>query len=213
MPPKKDSSKPALQDYQRALQSMDTVMDIFAEDLMELSERAQYYAGLRQAESIKVSGFMSKPVHVIQQTDRMSEAAKKIVKERISGLPVVDHAGSLTGIITEADFLRGVGLPSHHPSFSVWQTLESMFGHLAQDREFEGPDDRVEEHMQHKVVCAAADDDVEVIISLMKQHRIKRIVVCDDQQKVVGMVTRSDLVRIFFDRYLPANAAEQPPSS
>jgi CBS-domain-containing membrane protein len=198
--------KARLEDYERALQSMGKVMDIFANDLMAVAERAQYFASLRMTESIKVSSVMSQPVHVIHQMASMTQAAQLLVNERISGMPVVDESESLVGIITEADFLRGVGLPSHHPTFNIWQTLESMFSHLNQNIEFEGPDDRVEEHMERHVVCASTDDDVEVIIGLMKQHRIKRIVVCNDRQHVLGMVTRSDLVRVFFDRYLTIKA-------
>jgi CBS domain-containing membrane protein len=35
----------------------------------------------------------------------------------------------------------------------------------------------------------------------MKRNNGKRVVVCDNERRVPGMVTRSDLVRIFFDRY------------
>ena len=35
----------------------------------------------------------------------------------------------------------------------------------------------------------------------MKRHRVKRLLVGDEGRHLVGVVTRSDLVRIFFDRY------------
>jgi len=55
--------------------------------------------------------------------------------------------------------------------------------------------------MVRDVVCTSGDRYVEDVIQLMKQHRIKRVPVCDDGGKLLGIVTRSDLVRIFFDRY------------
>jgi CBS domain-containing membrane protein len=55
--------------------------------------------------------------------------------------------------------------------------------------------------MQHDVLCAPADGDVYEVIALMKQHRVKRVLVCDQARHVIGMLTRSDLMRIFFDRY------------
>ena len=49
---------------------------------------------------------------------------------------------------------------------------------------------------------AACLADIDDVIELMKHHRIKRVLVCDGERHVVGVVTRSDLIRIFFDRYL-----------
>lgn len=49
-----------------------------------------------------------------------------------------------------------------------------------------------------------AEADVYEVIELMKRHRVKRVLVCDPGRHVLGMVTRSDLLRIFFDRYRQA---------
>ena len=40
----------------------------------------------------------------------------------------------------------------------------------------------------------------------MKQNQIKRVIVCDEAQHVVGMITRSDLVRMFFDHFKKVEA-------
>jgi CBS domain-containing membrane protein len=189
------------EDYERALRSMDTFMDIAVDDLMTLAERARYFAGQRATESLKVSRIMSHPVRMVREQTTMSDAAHLMVTQRISGLPVVDDDDRLAGIITEADFLRGLGVPAHHPTHNLWQTLESMFGHLAHLGDLEGPEDPVVDHMVRDVVCASADQDVDDVIALMKLHRVKRVLVCSDERQVLGVVTRSDLVRIFFDRY------------
>ena len=131
----------------------------------------------------------------------MSEAAHLMVAERISGLPVVDGADHLVGIITEADFLRSLGVPAHHPSHNLWQTLESLFSHLARHAELEGPEDPVADHMVRDVVCASPVHDANAALDLMKRHRVKRVLVCDREHHVIGIVTRSDMVRIFFDLY------------
>ena len=205
MADKPTTHKAVREDYERALQSMDTFIDIEVNDLMTLTERAQYFAGQRATESLKVSRIMSHPVQVVREQTTMSDAAHLMLTQRISGLPVVDSDERLVGVITEADFLRGLGVPAHHPTHNLWQTLESMFGHLLHHGEIEGPNDPVADHMVRGVVCASADHDVDDVIKLMKQHCVKRVLVCNDQRHVMGMVTRSDLVRIFFDRYLQAD--------
>ncbi|MCB1877381.1 MAG: CBS domain-containing protein [Chromatiales bacterium] len=197
--------KPVLQDYQRALQSMDTFIDVDANDLKELAERAVHFAAQRSNESIAIAGIMSHPVRTVHPQTTMSEAAHMLVSERISGVPVVDDSGRLVGVLTEADFLRGLGVPTHQPTHNLWQTLETLFTHLSHHGDLEGPDDPVSDHMARDVVCASTNQNIDDVIGLMKQHRVKRVLVCDDERKVLGMVTRSDLVRIFFDRYTKGN--------
>lgn len=200
---------PRREDYKRALQSMNTFMDVEVDDLMLLAERAHHFARQREAERLHVSRIMSSPVRVVHTQTTMSEAAHLMVTERISGLPVTDQHERLVGIITEADFLRGLGLPAHHATHSLWQTLEMLFRHLDQQAEMEGPNDPVEDHMVHDVVCVSPDQDVDDVLELMRQHRVKRVLVCDEKQHVIGMVTRSDLVRVFFDRYVKSGKPEQ----
>ena len=88
--------KPRREDYERALQSMDTFIDIGVTDLMDLTERAQHFANQRTAESLLVSRIMSQPLRVIHPEATMAEAAHLMIKERISGLPVVDDDGVIT---------------------------------------------------------------------------------------------------------------------
>ena len=201
MADKSTTRKAVREDYERALQSMDTFMDIEVNDLMTSADRAQYFAGQRATESLRVSRIMSHPVQVVREQTTMSDAAHLMVTERISGLPVVDDEERLVGIITEADFLRGLGVPAHHPTHNLWQTLEVLFSHLAHHGELEAPEDPVKDHMVRDVVCTSPDQYVDDVIQLMKQHRVKRVLVCSAEKRVVGVVTRSDLMRIFFDRY------------
>lgn len=193
--------RPHLKDYQRALESMGTIIDVAAQDVMTLAERAEHFSRQRANEVLSVSQIMSQPVRFVHPQTLMSEAAHLMVKERISGLPVVDDNDQLVGIITEADFLRGLGLPAHYPTHNIWQTLEAMFSHLGQQSELEGPSDAVAAYMVRDVVCTSPDDNVHGVLELMKRHQIKRVLVCDQDRHLLGVITRSDLVRVFFDRY------------
>lgn len=196
-----DPKGPSRTDFQQALQSMDTYMDITVDDLMTLAQRAEQFASRRKTSAIGVSQVMSQPVRTVHPKTPLAEAAHLMVSERISGLPVVDDAGTLVGIITEADFLRALGVPAHQPHHTLWQTLESLFSHLMHHGELETPNAPVTEHMVKKVVCVHPEQDLHDVIDVMKRNSVKRVVVCDDKHQVLGMITRSDLVRVFFDRY------------
>jgi CBS domain-containing membrane protein len=199
-----DPRSPGRTDYQQALQSMETYMDITVDDLMTLAQRAEQIASRRTTRAIGVSQVMSQPVRTVHPRTPLADAAHLMVTERISGLPVVDDAGALVGIITEADFLRALGVPAHQPHQTLWQTLESLFSHLTHQGELEAPNAPVTEHMVKHVVCVHPEQDLHDVIEVMKQNSVKRVVVCDDTRRVLGMITRSDLVRIFFDRYTKA---------
>ena len=142
MADKSTTRKAVREDYERALQSMDTFMDIEVNDLMTLAERAQYFAGQRATESLKVSRIADvHPVQVVREQTTMSDARTPDGHRAYQRPAVVDDEERLVGIIREADFLRGLGVPAHHPTHNLWQTLEVLFSHLAHHGELEAPED------------------------------------------------------------------------
>jgi CBS-domain-containing membrane protein len=172
-------------------------MDVTVDDLMEISRKALKYARHRKTEGLTIANLMTRAVVTVSPDTSLAEAAHLLVENRISGLPVVDAQQHLLGVITEADFLRAMGIPSHHPTHSLWQTLEAMFTHQTEIQE---PTGKVADLMVQNVVTVRPDQTLHDVIEIMKHNRIKRVVVCDDEGRVLGMVTRSDLVRVFFDR-------------
>ena len=93
-----ETQRPRRADFQQALKSMDTYMDITVDDLMTLSQRAEQFANRRASEAIQVSHIMSQPVRSVRPQTPLSEAAHLMVTQRISGLPVVDEADHLAGM-------------------------------------------------------------------------------------------------------------------
>lgn len=184
------------EDFVNALRDMDSYLDITVEDLMAVHNLAEKHARLRANEAVRVSQLMTGDVHCVHPDTPLAEAAHCLVTNRISGLPVVDNEQKLVGMLTEADFLRALGVPSHHPTHSLWQTLEAMFQH---PREIREPQGLVGEMMVTDVVSVSPEQSLHDVLEAMKKHRIKRLVVCDESRRVVGMITRSDLVRLFFD--------------
>jgi len=117
------------EDFADALKDMNTFMDVTVDDLLELNQKAAHHARMRKTEALRIENLMSRSVITVAPDTSLADAAHLLVTKRISGLPVVDAQQRLIGIITEADFLRAMGVPSHHPTHSLWQTLETMFTH------------------------------------------------------------------------------------
>lgn len=195
-----NDQQPILQkeDFSNALDEIGSYSDISVDNLMDIQTIAQKYARQRRSEEVSIGSIMKQSVITVTPDCSLSDAAHILVEQRISGLPVVDHTQVLVGIITEADFLRALGIPSHYPGHSLWQTLENWFSHSAPLHEPEGT---VEELMMHKVFTVTPDHSLHQALTIMKQNHIKRLVVTDEQHQVIGMVTRSDLIRLFFDRF------------
>jgi CBS domain-containing protein len=149
---------------------------------------AERLRGLRAAD------IMSRRIVTVRPDCTLCDAAHLMIGSRISGLPVVNGDERLIGVVTEADFLRALGIPSHHPAQSVWHTLEAIFAHDVALKEECNP---VSEIMVTDVVCAMPEWTVLEVIEVMKRNRVKRVIVCDALKHVCGMITRSDLVRVF----------------
>lgn len=204
------NTRPNAEDYQQAMQSMDIPMDVSVEDLMTLAERAEQFARQRSMAGGTVASIMTQPVVTVAPHTSLKEAAHLLVSKRVSGLPVVDENKRLVGLITEADFLRILGVPSPLPSHSLWHTLENLFSHLTHPNRAEAPDEPIDGHMVRHVITANPADGIHKVLDLMKRHQVKRVVIVDDAQQVCGIVTRSNLVRLFFDSVL--NPAKPPAS-
>ncbi len=183
------SASPGRTDFQQALESMGTYTDVSAGDVMTLAQRAEHFAIRRTIETIGVDQVMTQPARTVHPQTSLADVAHLMVSEHISGLPVVDDTGRLVGLITEGDFLRVLGVAGHQPHHNLLETLET-------------PDDPVMTHMVKNVVCVFPDQNLFDVIDVMRRNSVKRVVVCDEHHRVLGMVSRSDLVRAFFDHHI-----------
>jgi CBS domain-containing protein len=119
------------------------------------------------------------------------ECIRLMLQHRISGLPVIDAAGSLVGIVTEGDFLRRVeaGTERKRPR---WLEFIAGPGRLA-DEYVHSHGRKVAEVMSPEPVTISEDTPVEEVVRLMEERRIKRLPVMRGT-KVVGIVSRANLL-------------------
>lgn len=187
------------EDFQKAVQDLDTYIDITMEDLLQIHRMASEHARIRQIEQIMVRNLMSRDVVTVNPDTSLKEAAQILLQHRISGLPVIDNNQKLVGIVTEADFLTAIGIPGHQPTHSVWHTLESMFKHKPQPRRATAT---VATIMVKDIITIQEDKTLHEVIETMKQYHIKRLLVTNEQQQVKGIITRSNLVKVLLQKIL-----------
>lgn len=142
---------------------------------------------------MQVSDVMTRPVVTTTPDATIEQAIRSMLGHGISGLPVIDDTGTLTGIVTEGDFLRRAesGTERHRPRW-----LEFLLGPGRIAKEYAHTHGRrVEEVMTCDVVTVAEDTPLEDAVRLMERHRVKRLPVLRDGRPV-GIVSRADLLHL-----------------
>jgi CBS domain-containing protein len=140
---------------------------------------------------VKVSDVMTRQVISVAPDASVQQAVQLMLQNRISGLPVVDAAGHLVGVVTEGDFLRRVetGTQRKRPR---WLEFITGPGSLAGEY-VHTHGRRVDEVMTAEPVTISEDADLDDVVRLMEKRRIKRVPVVRGDT-MVGIVSRANLL-------------------
>jgi CBS domain-containing protein len=124
--------------------------------------------------------------------DSVGKAINLLAEHDISALPVVDGAGEVVGILSEADLVRREELATDRRR--PWW-LEALTPATTLAEEFAKAHGRkVHEVMSDRVVSASEDTPLAEIASLLERNRIKRVPVLRGG-KLVGIVSRANLIQ------------------
>jgi CBS domain-containing protein len=119
------------------------------------------------------------------------EIARLLTEHEISALPVLGEDHRVLGIVSEADLLpkesRSQTSPSAHPP---WTPAQARSRHKAEAA-------TALELMTAPAVTITAEEDVSEAARRMESHRIKRLPVIDANRRLVGIVSRRDILRLF----------------
>jgi CBS domain-containing protein len=141
---------------------------------------------------MRTADVMTPNVITVRPDDTVVEAARRMVRHGISGLPVVDAEGNLVGIVTEGDFLHRseTGTQRRRPH---WLEVLLGPGRLAEDY-VRSHARRVAEVMTEGPVTVSEDTPVEEVVHLMERHRVKRLPVIREG-RCIGIVSRANLIQ------------------
>ena len=120
------------------------------------------------------------------------DAANIMLKNHVSGLPVLDHTGKLVGIVSQSDFLRRAEIGTQRKR-ARWLKVLLGPGTAASDFVHERGR-KVGEVMTLEPHTVTEDATLEEIVQLMERHNVKRLPVMRED-KLVGIVTRSNLLQ------------------
>ena len=135
---------------------------------------------------------MTKDVITVTPQTTIEEAAKIMLRTHISGLPVLNDAGRLVGIVSESDFLRRSEIGTGRKRFS-W--LQFILGAGRVASEFVRERGRkVGDVMTPDPITVDEETPLEDLVRLMEKNDIKRLPVMSGRT-LKGIVTRSNLLQ------------------
>lgn len=118
---------------------------------------------------LKVKDVMTKNVITVKANIPLKDAIRVLVGKGISGVPVVDDSGKVTGILSEKDIMNYMF--SGNLSTAV-----------------------VSEAMTKNVVSMASETDLDKVALLISEKKFRRIPIIDNG-KLVGIISRRDIIR------------------
>lgn len=141
---------------------------------------------------MKAKDVMTRHVISVAPDASILEALRLMLGHKISGLPVVDQNGTLSGIVTEGDFLRRAETDTERRR-PRWLEFLLGPGMIAGDY-VRSHARRVDEVMTSEVFTITEEMPLRDIVTLMEKHRIKRLPVMRGDE-LVGIVSRANLLR------------------
>jgi CBS domain-containing protein len=118
---------------------------------------------------VKIKDVMTPNVEFINASDSVADAARKMKEINVGILPVFAN-NRLVGMITDRDIAVRSVAEGHDPKTTT-----------------------VDQIMTRDIVSCLEDEDVTEALKLMEENKIRRLIVHDDQNNVVGILSLGDL--------------------
>ncbi len=175
-------------DVDRALEDFGEYVDITRDDLAELIKRTETHAIRRSMGKVAAADVMCRELHWIGPTARIRQAWAIVRRHRLHSLAVLEpDSRKLVGIVTLTDLLQ-----HFEPSPSRLNLRRLTFS-----REV-----RVERIMSAPVVSVREDAHLTDLVYLLADRGMSCLPVVDAQQRLVGMITQSDLVAGLYQNWM-----------
>ena len=142
---------------------------------------------------MKARDVMVSPVIAVGDNDTVRDVAKLLIAKRISAVPVVNGAGKLVGIVTEADLMRRVEAGTEH-CYSWW--LSFFLGDRAIAADYvKSHAVKVTDIMTRDVKTADPETPLHEVADLFEEHHIKSAPIVSKAGDLIGIVSRANIIQ------------------
>jgi CBS domain-containing protein len=138
-------------------------------------------------------------VPLLEADDTVAEAVPKIIEAGVSALPIVDAKGRLYGVFGEREFI-GAMFPGYlrvlRSAAFVPQSVDEAI-----EKRLECGDDPVSKYATTDKVAAGPEHSDAQLAETFWHHRVRIIPIVDADQRVLGIITRSDFFQVLGERF------------
>lgn len=145
---------------------------------------------------MKAKDIMNNDVISVKVEDKVEDLVKILLDHGISGVPVIDEKDNVVGIVSEADLIyreKSLHLPAFIPVLDGIVFLESFKKLEKEIKKMTAY--RVKDVMNKEVITVKEDTEVQEVVNILLDKKINRVPVVDDENKLVGIITRSNILR------------------
>ena len=179
------------EDIYKAMSEIPGHLDISLGDFKEIYVKAYEQAVKRFSRQIPCSEIMSKNVVSLFPEDTLEHGALILAKHNFSGAPVVDTENSVVGIVSQKDFFHAVGVGG------VETVMELLAECLSGVRCIVSGLRKgfIRDIMSSPAFTAYPDTTAHDLAEIFMEKKINRAPVVDRDGHLIGLVTRTDIVR------------------
>jgi CBS domain-containing membrane protein len=185
------------EDLDAVLARYNQVLDISREDLESIMLQTELQAYRRRLDGTKCSDIMSKDVVHVEFGTELAEAWRQFKSHNLTALPVIDRGRRVIGIVTKADFLD-------HAETEPHEGLAQRLAHLIRPSMLTHTEKHevVGQIMTKTVYTARENQSIVELVPLMSDAEIHQVPVVDEQNRLVGMISQTDMIAALFEHGL-----------
>lgn len=182
------------EDLDVVLARYNQVLDISRDDLESIMLQTEMQAYRRRLDGTKCADIMSKDVIYVEFGTELAEAWRQFKSHDLTALPVIDRGRRVIGIVTKADFLKHAEVEAHEGLGRKLANLirPSLLSHTEKH-------EVVGQIMTKEVYTANANQSIVELVPLMSDSEVHQMPVIDDDNRLVGMITQTDMIAALFE--------------
>jgi CBS-domain-containing membrane protein len=178
-------------DIYEAMKEIPGYLDITPSDLKEIYRHAFRHASGRINRPVKAAEIMTRAVHHVSVDTPLKDVAELMARQRISGVPVLDEAGRVAGVISEKDFLIRMGAADTAHVMSIIAACLAGKGCVATPIRGKTAADI----MAAPAISVREEASTREIMEIFSARNINRVPVIDGSGRLAGIVSRADILR------------------
>ena len=140
----------------------------------------------------KTGHLMTADVVSVREGTPFKDVVALLARHRISGLPVVDDDDKVLGVVSESDLMLRQATRQEG-----WRRRLQALSPSARRNAVRGRARTAGQLMSTPAITVRARESIAVAARTMADHRVNRLPVVDDEDRLVGIVTRGDLLQVF----------------